>query len=43
MKEAMETSDIIIGIIAALGVVVLLVVFVMVVRKIFLNKDADTE
>jgi hypothetical protein len=43
MKEAMETSDIIIGIIAALGVVVLLVVFVMVVRKIFLSKDGDTE
>jgi hypothetical protein len=43
MKEAMETSDIIIGIMAALGVVVLLVVFVMVVRKIFLSKDADTE
>jgi uncharacterized membrane protein len=42
MKEAMGTSDIIIGIIAGLGVVVLLVVFVMVVRKI-LSKDSDTE
>jgi hypothetical protein len=43
MKEAMETSDIIIGIVAALGVVVLLVVFVMVVRKIFFTNDTDTE
>lgn len=39
----METSDIIIGIVAALGVVVLLVVFVMVVRKIFFTNDTDTE
>jgi len=43
MKETMETSDIIIGIVAALGVVVLLVVFVMVVRKIFFTNDTDTE
>jgi hypothetical protein len=43
MKQAMETSDVIIGIMAALGVVVLLVVFVMVVKKIFLSKDTDTE
>ncbi len=39
----METSDVIIGIMAALGVVVLLVVFVMVVKKILLSKDTDTE
>lgn len=39
----METSDIIIGIVAALGVVVLLVVFAMVVRKIFFTNDSDTE
>lgn len=43
MKEAMGTGDIIIGIIAALGVVVLLVVFVMVVKKVFLSKDTDIE
>jgi hypothetical protein len=42
MKEAMETSDIIIGVMAALGVVVLLVVCVMLVKKI-LSKDTDTE
>jgi hypothetical protein len=43
MKEAMGTGDIIIGIVAAFGVVVLLVVFVMVVKKIIFNKDSDTE
>lgn len=42
MKETMGTGDIIIGILAALGVVVLLIVFVMVVKKI-LNKDTNTE
>lgn len=42
MKETMGTGDIIIGILAALGVVVLLIVFVMVVKKI-LSKDTDTE
>ena len=43
MKEAMGTGDIIIGIVAAFGVVVLLVVFVMVVKKIIFKKDSDTE
>jgi len=43
MKEAMGTGDIIVGIVAALGVVVLLVVFVLVVKKVFLSKDTDTE
>ena len=43
MKETMGTGDIIIGIIASLGVVVLLVVFVMVVKKILMTKDSDTE
>ncbi|MDH4194532.1 MAG: hypothetical protein OEW33_06640 [Nitrospirota bacterium] len=43
MKEAMGTGDIIIGIVAALGIVVLLVVFVLVVKKVFLSKDTDTE
>jgi hypothetical protein len=43
MKEAMGTGDIIIGIVAAFGVVVLLVVFVMVVKKIIFSKDSDTE
>lgn len=43
MKESMDTGDIIIGIVASLGVVVLIVVFVMVVKKVFLSKDADRE
>ncbi len=43
MKEAMGTGDIIIGIVAAFGVVVLLVVFVMVVKKVLLSKDRDTD
>ncbi|MEJ2231957.1 MAG: hypothetical protein P8X46_12345 [Nitrospirales bacterium] len=43
MKEAMGTGDIIIGILAALGVVVLLVVFVLVVKKVLFTKDTDTE
>lgn len=34
MKPEMETGDIVIGVIAALGVVVLLVVFIIVVRKV---------
>lgn len=43
MKETMGTADIMIGIVAAIGVIVLLVVFVMVVRKVFFNQDSDTE
>ena len=43
MKETMGTGDIIIGILAALGVVVLLVVFVVVVKKVLFTKDTDTE
>jgi hypothetical protein len=43
MKESMGTGDIIIGIVASLGVVVLIAVFVMVVKKVFLSKDADSE
>ena len=43
MKETMGTGDIIIGILAALGVVVLLVVFVLVVKKVLFTKDTDTE
>ncbi len=40
MNETMGTADVIIGIMAALGVVVLLIVFVFVVKKIF-SKDTD--
>ncbi len=39
MDEAMGTGDIIITILASLGVVVLMVVFVFVVKTIILKKD----
>ena len=39
MEESIGTGDIIIGALAALGVVVLLVAFVFVVRKILLTKE----
>ncbi len=40
MNESMGTVDVIIGILAALGVVVLLIVFVLVVKKLF-SKDIE--
>jgi hypothetical protein len=43
MDEAMGTGDIIIGIFAALGVVVLIVVFGFVVKTILLKKDEGTD
>ena len=43
MKEAMETSDIVIGILAALGVVVLVIVFVLVVKKTFFSGKGQQE
>jgi hypothetical protein len=43
MNEGMGTGDIIIGIVAALGVLVLLVVFVVVVKKVLLHNDGDNE
>jgi hypothetical protein len=43
MDEAMGTGDIIIGIFAALGVVVLIVVFGVVVKTVLLKKDEETD
>jgi hypothetical protein len=43
MDEAMGTGDIIIGIFAALGVVVLIVVFGFVVKTVLLKKDEGTD
>jgi hypothetical protein len=43
MDEAMGTGDIIIGIFAALGVVVLIVVFGVVVKTVLLKKDEGTD
>jgi hypothetical protein len=43
MDEAMGTGDIIIGIFAALGVVVLIVMFGFVVKTVLLKKDEGTD
>jgi len=43
MDEAMGTGDIIIGIFAALGVLVLIVVFGVVVKTVLLKKDEGTD
>jgi len=39
MKEAMETSDVVIGALAGVGVIVLVLVFFFVVRMVFLKKE----
>ncbi|GJL55255.1 MAG: hypothetical protein NPIRA02_23870 [Nitrospirales bacterium] len=39
MREGVGTGDVIVGVIAALGVVVMIVVFVVVVKTVFSNKD----
>ena len=41
MNEAMGTGDLIIVILAALGVVVLIGVFFVVVRMVFFSKDQE--
>ena len=43
MNEEMGTGDFIIGIVAALGVLVLIVVFVVVVKTVFFNKNIDIQ
>ncbi|GJL68302.1 MAG: hypothetical protein NPIRA06_09370 [Nitrospirales bacterium] len=43
MNEEMGTGDLIIGIVASLGVVVLIVVFVVIVKKVLLNKDSHIQ
>lgn len=43
MNEEMGTGDFIIGIMAAIGVVILVVVFIVVVKNVFLNKDSDIQ
>ena len=39
VKPEFETADIVVGVLAALGVVVLIVVFIMVFRAVILKKD----
>lgn len=41
MEEAMTTGDVVIGVLAAAGVVVLIVVFVLVFRMVFFSNDKD--
>ncbi len=41
MEEAMTTGDVVIGLLAAAGVVVLIVVFILVFRMVFLRDDKD--
>ena len=43
MDEAVGTGDIIIAILASVGVAVLLIVFVFVVKTIILKKDEETD
>ena len=41
MEEAMTTGDVVIGVLAGAGVVVLIVVFLLVFRSVFLSDDKD--
>lgn len=41
MREGMGTGDIIVGVLAALGVVVMIVVFVVVVKTVLFKKDKE--
>ena len=41
MEEAMTTVDLVIGVLAAAGVVVLIVVFILVFRMVFFSNDKD--
>ena len=41
MEEAMTMGDVVIGLLAAAGVVVLIVVFIVVFRMVFLGNDKD--
>ena len=43
MDEGMGTGDLIIGILAAFGVLVLIVVFLVVVKTVLLKKDEETD
>ena len=43
MEEGMTTGDVFIGLLAGVGVVVLVVVFVWVVRMVFFEGDKDNK
>lgn len=41
MEETMTTGDVVIGVLAAAGVVVLIVVFLLVFRMVFFSNDKE--
>ena len=41
MEEAMTTGDVVIGVLAAAGVIVLIAVFIIVFRMVFFSNDKD--
>ncbi len=41
MEEAMTTGDVVIGLLAGAGVVVLIVMFIIVFRMVFFSGDKD--
>ncbi len=41
MEEAMTTGDVVIGVLAGAGVVVLIVVFIIVLRAVLFSGDKD--
>ena len=41
MEEAMTTGDVVIGLLAVAGVVVLVVMFIIVFRMVFFSGDKD--
>ena len=43
MDEAMGTGDVIIGVLASLGVLVLIGVFIIVVKTVLLKKDEEAD
>ena len=43
MEESMTTGDVVIGLVAGVGVVVLVVVFVWVVRMVFFEGDKENK
>ena len=43
MEEGMTTGDVVIGVLAATGVVVLIVVFIWVVRMVFMENTKDRD
>ncbi len=41
MEETMTTGDVVIGVLAAAGIVILIVVFILVFRMVFFSHDKD--